>query len=67
MLEFESYKVTFGIDEQSYFCNTLGVVLPKAQGAMYVNFYDRHKWAAADYAIVDERMYIVYEEPNFYL
>ena len=64
MLELRNYEV---IGDHGYFCNTLGLFLPRAGGVMKVLFYDEREYVSAvDYAIMDGRMYLEYEVPNFY-
>ena len=66
MLEFKNYNVTLSSDKHGHFCDALGITMYKTVGDMDIYFWYEFRYILVDYAIKGERMYLMYEEPNFY-
>ena len=66
MLEFKDYEVILYGGKRGHFCGALGVIMYRAEGGMDIYFWDEHRYISVDYAIKGERIYLMYEEPNFY-
>lgn len=67
MLKFEDYRVTPIIGKETgYFCNAIGHIIFTEIGFLQSQYPAVWGWTMASYIIANERMHLVWEEPNFY-